>query len=186
MAPIDVKESSPLRWLGLFPVLVALALYVRAVRYEYVWDDLTYLAGFTQYQGLAGAVRAVAEPFYLYPSYYRPLAMLSYVVSAEPSVQHGINVLLHAVNTGLVLYVARALMPGDVADSKAGQWTAALGALLFAVHPVAVEPTVWVSGRFDTLMCMFVLGTCLAALGGELTRRRLVLICVLFACAMGS
>ena len=34
-------------------------------------------------------------------------------------------------------------------------------------------------------MCSFVLGTCLAALGGELTRRQLALVFVLFACAMG-
>ena len=171
------------------PALVALAallLYVRAVGYEYVWDDLTYLRWNSQYMGLAGAIRSFTEPFYLYSSYYRPLAMLSFVVPGGPPVQHGINVALHAVNTVLVLYVARALMPQEVGESKAGQWAAALGALLFAVHPVAVESTVWVSGRFDTLMCTLVLGTCVAALGGELTRKRLILVFALFACAMGS
>ena len=168
-----------------FVALAALLLYARTVGYEYVWDDLTYLQGFSQYRGLAGVIRSFTEPFYLYPSYYRPLAMLSFVISAEPSVQHGINVLLHAVNTALVLYVARALMPREVAQSRAGTVAAALSALLFAVHPVAVESTAWVSGRFDTLMCTFVLGTCLAALGGELTRKRLALVFVLFACAMG-
>ncbi|MBQ9577994.1 MAG: hypothetical protein IJR28_00520 [Ottowia sp.] len=169
-----------------FVALVTLLLYARTVGYEYVWDDLSYLRWNSQYKGLEGVIRSFTEPFYIYSSYYRPLAMLSFVVSGEPSVQHGINVLLHAVNVGLVLYAARALMPKDVAQSKAGLWAAALGALLFAVHPVAVESTVWVSGRFDTLMCTFVLGTCVAALGGELTRRRLTLVFVLFVCAMGS
>ena len=164
----------------------AAALYARTLSYYFVWDDLMYLEGFGQYQGLAGVVRAVAEPFFLYPSYYRPLVMLSFVVSAEPAVQHGINVLLHALNTVLVFWCARALMPREAAASRSGLAAAALGALAFAVHPVAVEPVAWVSGRFDTLMCIFVLGTCLVALGGKLTRRRLALVLVLFFAAMCS
>lgn len=160
-------------------------LYGRALAYDYVWDDQMYLGGLHLYRGLAGMVRAVVEPFFPYPDYYRPLAMLSFVISAEPLVQHGINILLHAVNVVLVFLCARALMPHEAAESKAGVAAAALGALMFAVHPVCVEPVAWVSGRFDTLMCSFVLGTCLAALGGELTHRRLALVFVLFACAMG-
>ena len=164
----------------------AAALYARTFSYYFVWDDLLYLEGFQQYQGVAGAVRAVVEPFLFYPGYYRPAVMLSFVVSAEPAVQHGINVALHALNTALVFWCARALMPREVAASRSGVAAAALGALVFALHPVAVEPVAWVSGRFDTLMCSFVLGTCLAALGGELTRRRLTLACVLFFAAMCS
>ena len=174
------------RWPAALVALVALLLYARTVKFGYVWDDLTYLEGFSQYRGLAGAIKSFTEPFYLYSSYYRPLAVLGFVVSGEPSVQHGINVVLHALNTALVFYVARALMPEDAAQSRAGTLAAVLGALIFAVHPVAVESTAWVSGRFDTLMCGFVLGTSLIALGGDLTRNRLALVFVLFACAMGS
>ena len=166
--------------------LVALLLYARTVGYEYIWDDLSYVASFGHYQWFDGIVRAVTEQVFTSRAYYRPLAILSFAADGDASVQHGINVVLHAVNTVLVLYVTRAFMPKDVAESKVGLWAAALGALLFAVHPVAVESTVWVSGRFDTLMCTFVLGTCVAALGGELTLRRQALVFVLFACAMGS
>ena len=164
----------------------ALLLYVRTAGYEYVWDDLTFLAGFQQYQGLQGAIRSFAEPFYLYAHYYRPLATFSFVLSNEPSVQHGINVALHAFNTALVFYLARALMPQEVAKSRAGLVAAALGALIFAVHPVGVESTAWVSGRFDTLMCCFTLGTCLVALSDGIPQgRRLLGVFLLFACAMG-
>lgn len=162
----------------------AAMLYACTSGYEYVWDDLTYLGEFLHYRGLAGAIRAVSEPFYLYPSYYRPLVMLSFVVSAEPWVQHGINVVLHALNVVLVFWCARALMPREVAESRTGVVSAALGALMFAVHPVCVEPVAWVSGRFDTLMSSFVLGTSLVVLDGELTRRRQVVAFVLFFAAM--
>ena len=141
-------------------VLVALALYVRTLGYEYVWDALLFLDG---YHGRDGAVRALTQPFF-FTGYYRPLASLSFVSFDEAAAQHAVNVLLHAVNTVLVLYVARALMPAEVAGSRAGLLAAALGALVFAVHPVGVEAVAWVSGRFDTLMCTFALGTCVAAL----------------------
>ncbi|MBQ9579448.1 MAG: tetratricopeptide repeat protein [Ottowia sp.] len=164
----------------------ALAMYARALGYAYVWDDLSYLEGFLQYRGLEGVIRALAEPFFLYPDYYRPLAMLSFVLSREPWAQHAINVVLHALNTVLVFQCARALMPMNAAPGRLGLVAAACGALFFAVHPVAVEPTVWVSGRFDTLACSFVLGACLATFAGELTRKRLALVCVLFFAAMCS
>lgn len=162
----------------------AAALYARTLGYDYVWDDLMYLGGFQQYQGLEGIRRAVAEPFFLYPDYYRPLVMVSFVVSREPAVQHAINVILHALNTVLVFQCARTLMSREAASNWFGFWVATAGALIFAVHPIAVEPVAWVSGRFDTLMCSFVLGICLVVLGGELTRRRLALVFFLFVGAM--
>lgn len=162
------------------------ALYVRTLWADYVWDDMMYLGGFHHYQGLAGVARAVVEPFFLLPMYYRPLVMLTFTVSQEPSVQHAINVVLHALNVVLVFYCALVLMPRDVAESRAGLLAAAFGAFAFAVHPLAVEAVAWVSGRFDTLMCSFVLGTCMTALGGELSRRRLWAVFAFFAAAMFS
>ena len=163
-----------------------LVLYARTLGYGYVWDDLSYAASFQRYQLLDGIVRAVTEQVFASRAYYRPLAMLSFAVAGDMAVQHGINVLLHAVNTVLVFLCARALMPHEAADSAYGRWVPALGALIFAVHPAAVEPTVWVSGRFDALMCSFVLGICLVALGGELTRRCLLLVSALFFAALCS
>lgn len=173
-------------WMALFVALAACALYARTLGHGYVWDDLNYAASFRNYGLLAGMVRALTETIFTSGEYYRPLAMLSYVVSQEPAAQHAINVVLHALNTALVFYVARALMPREAAWSRAGVWAAALAALAFAVHPVGVEAVAWISGRFDTLMCSLVLGICLVALGEELTRRRLVLAFLLFFAAMCS
>ena len=164
--------------------LAALLLYARTVGYEYVWDDQGYLSGARTYVGVEGAIKAFTEPFFL-PYYYRPVALFSFVFSWQPAAQHFINTQLHAINVVLVFYCARAIMPRPVCESRTGVWAPALAALAFAAHPAAVEAVAWVSGRFDTLMCSFVLGTCLAALGGELTRRRLAWVFVLFACALG-
>ena len=164
---------------------IVLALYARTVEYGYVWDDRAYLSEYHSYFGVQGVVRALTEPFFV-RAYYRPLAALSFTLSREPYVQHAVNVALHVVNAILTFLCARALMPRAAADSVIGAICACAGAMVFAVHPLTVEPVVWVSGRFDMLMCSFVLGTCLVAFGGEQSRKRLVLMFVLFFAAMCS
>lgn len=59
---------------------------------------------------------------------------------------HATNVALHALATGLVLYVAR-----TVACRRA----ALLSASLFAVHPVHADAVASVVGRADILSCVF-------------------------------
>ena len=69
------------------------------------------------------------------------------------------NVLIHVVNTGLLLGVVRALQPRLRPD-----WTGARAALLvygtavvFALHPLAIESVTYVSGRSSSLATLFVL-----------------------------
>ncbi len=181
------SKNNSLHYLCLAMLVACVALlYARTLTYDYVWDDLHYLVNTRVYRGWAGLVKAVAEPFFLLPIYYRPLALMSFVVSHKAGVQHAINVVLHAVNVVLVFQCARALMPDGVAKSRVGIWSALLGALLFAVHPTDLEAVVWVSGRFDMLVCTFVLACCWSALSGELTFRRLVLVFIFFVAALGS
>ncbi len=65
---------------------------------------------------------------------------------------HLTNLLIHAVNALLVWRLIRRLHE----DPR----VALAAALLFAVHPMAVEPTAWISGRMTSLSALF----CLAAL----------------------
>ncbi|MGB9623647.1 MAG: hypothetical protein ACPMAQ_02190, partial [Phycisphaerae bacterium] len=62
------------------------------------------------------------------------------------------NVLIHAINALLVWQLIRRVHE----DPR----VALAAALLFAVHPMAVEPTAWISGRMTSLSAFF----CLAAL----------------------
>ena len=163
----------------------AIVLYAGAIKADYVWDELMYLGDVSYYEGLRGVTKALTEPF-IFAHYYRPLAQLSFTISSEPAIQHGINIILHAINTIFVFLCVRALMPKDVAQSNGGFVAAACGSLIFASHPIAVEAVAWVSGRFDTLMCTFALLTCLKSLGGELKRSRLVQVFIFFTLMMCS
>lgn len=85
---------------------------------------------------------------------------------------HLLNALLHAANCCLLgalvhrLWVARAGGEGRVA-----RWAAGAAALLFAVHPVAVESVAWITEQKNTLSTFLYLLAGLAWLRFDGTRR---------------
>lgn len=98
----------------------------------------------------------------------RPLLKLSYALnwSAASGLLgfHLFNVVVHALNTVLVLGVAlrwaRALAPAGTPALPA----AVTAALLFALHPAQTEAVTYISGRSVSLMALFYLGALLAHL----------------------
>jgi len=58
---------------------------------------------------------------------------------------HVANLLLHLAAAGVVFLILRRLFPG------APSLAMALGALVFAVHPLQVEPVAWATGLKDVL-----------------------------------
>lgn len=90
---------------------------------------------------------------------YRPLTTLTYAVNhavhgLAPFGYHLGNVLLHALVSALVLVVG--------VRAGLSRSTAAVAALVFAVHPVHVEAVANVAGRKDVLVTLFVLLSVLA------------------------
>jgi hypothetical protein len=67
----------------------------------------------------------------------------------KPSLFHTSNVLLHALSALLVYAILRRLLQKP--------WPALIGAMLFALHPVQVEPVAWASGLKDVMCGMFTL-----------------------------
>jgi len=66
----------------------------------------------------------------------------------DPRVFHGFNIVLHMCAALVVFVLLRRLLKHDL-----GAWA---GALLFALHPVQVEPVGWVSGMKDVLCGLLV------------------------------
>ncbi len=65
----------------------------------------------------------------------------------SPAVFHAANVLLHGLTAALAYGLLRRL--------SGRPWAAAAGALVFALHPVQVEPVGWASGTKDVLCGLF-------------------------------
>lgn len=85
---------------------------------------------------------------------YRPLCVFTYKLNHllggfKPVGYHLINVLLHCLATGLVVKVARLLLPP--------LWGPAIAGALFATHPIHTEAVAGIVGRADLAACNFYL-----------------------------
>src|SRR5688572_7981596 len=156
-APSASNESTR-RWLPLLIAVITFLTFARVVTYEFLdWDDFDnivrnpdlnpptprsvaaywakphmslYIPVTYTVWGAVAAVSGLGEPDAL-------------GVRLNPMQFHAVNVLIHVVAAVLAFDVLRLLVSHDL--------PALLGALLFALHPVQVEPVAWVSGTKDVL-----------------------------------
>ena len=134
-------------WLGCAVALAAALPYLHGLRIGFLSDDY----------GIAAAIRGAASPFALlrlrpYVLFFRPLSELVWwaggrLWGAAPLGYHILNVALHALNSVLVFALGIRLM-GD----RTAAW---LSGMLFAVHPIHVEPVVWAACQPDLLAAAF-------------------------------
>ena len=163
------------------------AVYVNALRNPFVYDDYHTVVTNTSLERL-GDLRAI-----VLHDVTRPLVNLSYTIDRSLSGAssfgfHLTNVLLHALNVGLLFAFARGLYaaydrrvqdwssqgggsrggdgpqePGQI-DAGSPTLMAFAAAIVFAVHPMMTEAVGYVSGRSELLCATFFL---LAMLAGR-------------------
>lgn len=97
-------------------------------------------------------------------------------VLLNPWIYHAANVVVHAISVLLAFSILRRLLRDDRASL--------LGALVFALHPVQVEPVAWASGMKDLLCWCFVLGAIRLHLLQRDTSSRLVWVAMIAAGAL--
>jgi len=140
---------------------VAAALYANTLGGGFILDDGLAV----RHNPLIRSLHRVPELFvsdYWEPTtkagLYRPLTTLSYalnfaVAGDHPALYHGVNVLLQALNSALVLILCLRL-----SDDRA---LAAGAALLFAAHAVHTEAVAGIVGRAELLSAFFFLSSLL-------------------------
>ena len=109
------------------------------------------------------------------PPLYRPLTLLSFALNQaagglRPFGFRLVNLLLHALNTVLVLHLAARLLSGPAGRAPGAPRpldAPLLAGLLFAAHPVHTEALGEVVGRAELLGAAGVLGSVLAFLIGR-------------------
>ncbi len=179
-----MPAAEPFWWPAAALPLLALAAFVPGLGNGFVhWDDVPYILENPLLRDFGGLAR-IWQPLGGTPQYY-PLTFTSYWMEyqlwgAWATGYFAVNVLLHAANSLLVFYVARAV--------GAGRGAAWLVAALFAVHPVQVASVAWLAQRKNTLAGVFYFSTILIYLRycrrGELALYLAALL--LFACALLS
>lgn len=78
--------------------------------------------------------------------HYQPLSWLAYRATGVPLAAgrvHALAVLLHALNAGVLFWLTTRVI--DARANRDRVWLAGATTLLFAVHPLRVEPVAWAS-----------------------------------------
>ncbi|MEN3000598.1 MAG: tetratricopeptide repeat protein, partial [Armatimonadota bacterium] len=99
-------------------------------------------------------LQAVRQPLDFSPNYFRPLALSTLLVQIwlwrdNPLPFHLVNVLLHGLNTALVMALAWRWLQH--------RWSSVVAGLLYGLHPALTESVAFVASRYDLTVTTFLL-----------------------------
>src|SRR6266567_762431 len=126
-------------------VVIVFVCYVNSLGNEFVFDDFLLVLA-------SKRIRSINLGLFL--NSYRPIRDISYAIDyalwgERPFGYHLTNLVIHAANVLLVFALIRRVTENLV--------TAALAALIFAVHPIQTDAVTYISGRRDLLFTFFYL-----------------------------
>lgn len=149
-------------------ILTILSIFFPVYDFDFVeWDDMVnvynnpYLNPVTP-ENIFHFWQKPYEGLYIPVSYtvWAIEALISqYIVSGDisarpdPRLFHLVNLIFHILNALLIFAILRLLLnyKSKIRNPRLHDWAAVFGALLFALHPIQVEPVAWVTGMKDLL-----------------------------------
>ena len=151
-------------------IVFVLGVYWPVCSFGFVWDDATniYKNPYLNPVTFQNALQFWQKP---YANLYIPVTYSFWALTAQlteffttknfgaslgPNMFHAVNLILHLLNVLLVFTILRLLVNFrlPLSNSNSKVWAAGSGALLFALHPIQVEPVAWITGMKD-LLCGF-------------------------------
>ncbi len=148
------------RWFDTLSCLALAAagavLYAHSLGFDLTFlDDNVWLKDYHWYlQNSSDVAGIFLKPDVLFSGlFYRPMIYLSFILDTRSPLEglaayRVTNILLHMINSCLVYAILRTLEY----DRRLAAW---LG-MLFAVHPVLAQAVVWIPGRTDSLLAVFI------------------------------
>ncbi len=185
----------------ILPLLLVAAVFLAfspALKAGWVnWDDTTNFHSNPHYRGLGPT--QLAWMWTNITGHYMPLTWMTLGLDYElwemdPAGYHFTSVCFHAANAVLAFFFLKILL-GHVRIPDRSEavrtWTAAAGALLYALHPLRVESVAWITERRDVVAGFFVLLCLLAyvkarSTEGPLSTRWLILSVAAFGASLLS
>ena len=146
-------------------LLLIILLYLPSVRFGFVWDDEQVLYGRADYHSPARWLEAVRQPLDFSPNYFRPLALSTLLIQiwlwgTNPLPFHLLNVLLHGLNTLLVMVLAARWLGKRGGIASETSWSMGLpmlAGLLYGLHPALTESVAFIASRYDLTVTTFLL-----------------------------
>ncbi len=167
-------------------VLAAILVYWNSLGNWFAYDDVWIIEDRAVVHDLGQLWRIISIEYWpeiFQSGLYRPLTLLSFAVdwaiwNGNAFGFHLVNVLLHALASGLVFVFLTRFFPW---------WGALAGSLVFAVHPVHTEAVANIVGRGEILAAVWVLCAALvymrAAKAGRFPATTIALLAAIYALA---
>lgn len=160
-------------WLsGLMLAFAVIVTHVDAAHFGFVYDDRLWARPWT-FAELASTFVGSEDPLEISGQQYRPVASISHALDyalfgASASMEHAVNIAWHAACVVLLMILLRRVLKSPSA--------AVLGAIAFALHPMAASSIGWISERTDSLMGAFLLLSLLPLVNSSQPRLAAVLV----------
>jgi len=136
-------------------VLVGLAVYANSAFNGFAWDDEFLILKNPSIMSWNYAwIHFVLDLYHSFSNYYRPVQMITYMADfslwrLNPFGYHLTNILLH-ITASVLLFLFIFLIAKD-------KRVAAIGAILYTVHPANTGAVAYIAGRADMLAAIFTL-----------------------------
>jgi hypothetical protein len=133
-------------------VIVTCAVYGNVRRFDFVYDDESYITKNVHVQGGLTPENISWSIIATDAHNWHPVTWLSHLIDIQlhgmnPGMHHLTNLLFHILNSLLLFHVFKR-MTGDT-------WRSGLVAALFALHPLNVESVAWIAERKNVLSTCF-------------------------------
>ncbi|HEX6881275.1 MAG TPA: tetratricopeptide repeat protein [Terriglobales bacterium] len=172
---------------------LTIVIYARTITFDWVFDDHIqvvlnpWLSSWSSLKQMFTLHSWAFSDYGFAGTYYRPLYLVWLLINNKlfggtPGWFHLAGIFLHVGAVWLAFLTARRLLKDDR--------TAAIAALLFALHPGKVESVAWVAGLTEPLLAVFFFGSVLGYLRWQQSQARegkwLVVSVTCFAAALLS
>jgi len=147
-------------------VVVAIVAIIGAVYWpvahaDFVWDDRIFIHDAAWLRQGDEWLRLIFQPLLDSKNYFRPLGLALFVAETRlfgtsASAIHLVSLAIHLVNVILIGALARRLI-AVFAPDNVGHISVYMAMLIYGLHPLLVEPVVWISCQFELATILLIL-----------------------------
>lgn len=146
LGPVQTQKASFWYWLA--PCLMAFAIYLRSLGFDFIRNDRT------QISAIGSFWVEISQPTHNFAKYYRPASsawmwFVNLFAGFTPGVWHLSSLVLHVLATYLVYRLAEKLLENESAAMCAG--------FVFAVHAVHNDAILWILASNELLYVIGIL-----------------------------
>lgn len=150
--------------------LIVAVAYWPVAHAQFVYDDITDFQQMAWLRHGDDWLRLSLHGFNDWINYFRPLvvalfALQLHLFDTQPGPMHLVSLALHLLNTVLVGALALKISRHSKAPEQQRLWVLGISMLLYGLHPLLVEPVVWIGCQFELITTLFMLLGWMANIG---------------------